>query len=200
MNDLVLITFTILLPLTPAYILYKALPAETKVAGPFKGLNIQLSGAFAGYFLLVLVILGFVSTRPKPPDPTHEVWKVTGQMNFDNSWTDADKARLQLSLIPGNQRIYKETGDFEMLVAPEVCADGKLKFPKLLIGQDGYQTVTIDLDKPDAPYGQISQSVAVSKDFRTKDLAVKTPIELHRDVPYNSTVAQDAQPQKGGTQ
>jgi hypothetical protein len=190
MNDLVLITFTILLPLTPAYILYKALPARTRVSGPFKGLNIQLSGAFAGYFLLVLVIIGFVSTRPKPLDPTHEVWRVTGNMKFDNSWTDTEKEKLQLSLIPGNQRVYPN-GDFEMLVAPEVCEGGKLKFPKLLIRQDGFQTVTIDLDNQEGTYGQISQNV--SKDSRSKDIEVKTPIQLQRAAPYNSPQAQQAQ-------
>jgi hypothetical protein len=195
MNDLVLIGFTILLPLTPAYILYKALPAKTRVVGPFKGLNIQLSGAFGGYFLLVLVIIGFLSTRPRPQDPRYEVWKVTGKMKFDSSWTDAEKEKLQLSLIPGNQRIYPN-GDFEMLVAPEVAEGGKLKFPKLLIRQDGFQIVTIDLDNQETTYGQLNQNV--SKDFRTKDLEVKTPIELQRDVPYNSTQAQVANQQTGG--
>jgi hypothetical protein len=157
-------------------------------------LKIQLSGAFGGYFLLVLVIIGFISTRPRQPDPRHEVWKVTGKMKFDNSWTDKEIENLQLSLIPGNQRIYPN-GDFEMLVAPEV-AEGKLKFPKLLIRQDGFQIVTIDLDDSEGTYGQLSQ--AVSKDFRTKDLEVKTPIELHRDTPYNATQAQVASQQTGG--
>ncbi len=46
----------LLLPVIPAYILYKFLPAsDTDVSGPYKGLSIKLKGAFAGYFLLVLV-------------------------------------------------------------------------------------------------------------------------------------------------
>lgn len=48
-----------LVPLIPAYILYKTLPAETSVSGPFQGLKINLSGAFGGYFLLVLIAFGF---------------------------------------------------------------------------------------------------------------------------------------------
>ena len=193
MNDLVLITFTILLPLTPAYILYKALPAKTKVSGPFQGLNIQLSGAFGGYFLLVLVIIGFISSRPGPPDPRYQVWKVTGKMKFDKSWTDAEKEKVQLSLIPGNQRIYAN-GDFEMLMALEVAEGGKLKFPKLLLRQDGYQIVTIDLDKDnsDEHYGGLNQTI--SKDFRTRDVDVKIPVELQRDeIPYDFRNAQNAQ-------
>lgn len=48
-----------LVPLIPAYILYKTLPAETSVKGPFQGLKINLSGAFGGYFLLVLIAFAF---------------------------------------------------------------------------------------------------------------------------------------------
>ncbi len=199
MNDLVLIAFTILLPLTPAYILYKALPAKTKVSGPFKGLNIQLSGAFAGYFLLVLVIMGFIRTIPAPPpDPTHEVWKVTGKMNFDKPWNDTGQDKPRLSLLPENQQIAS-TGDFEIQVTPEICGNGRLKFPKLLIARDGYQTVTIDLDNPKSPYGQISDNVSVSRDLHAKDLQV-TPIDFRRDIPYDSAQAQiPKQPPTGGT-
>lgn len=49
----------LLLPLLPAYIIYKFLPAsETNVEGPYKKLNLKLKGAFAGYFLLVLLGIG----------------------------------------------------------------------------------------------------------------------------------------------
>ncbi|NCU04215.1 MAG: hypothetical protein GXC73_09540, partial [Chitinophagaceae bacterium] len=49
----------LLLPLIPAYIIYKFLPeSETNVEGPYKKLNLKLKGAFAGYFLLVLLSLG----------------------------------------------------------------------------------------------------------------------------------------------
>lgn len=48
----------LLLPLIPAYIIYKFLPAsDTDVSGPYKGLSLKLKGAFAGYFLLVLVAI-----------------------------------------------------------------------------------------------------------------------------------------------
>lgn len=46
----------LLIPVIPAYILYKFLPASrADVSGPYKGLSLKLKGAFAGYFLLVLV-------------------------------------------------------------------------------------------------------------------------------------------------
>ena len=46
----------LLLPVIPAYILYKFLPvSDTDVSGPYQGLSLKLKGAFAGYFLLVIV-------------------------------------------------------------------------------------------------------------------------------------------------
>jgi hypothetical protein len=48
----------LLIPLLPAFILYRFLPSKTAVKGPFKGLTINLTGAFGGYFLLVLIAIG----------------------------------------------------------------------------------------------------------------------------------------------
>ena len=48
----------LLLPLIPAFLLYKFLPSRTSVSGPFKGLNLKLTGAFGGYFLLVITSIG----------------------------------------------------------------------------------------------------------------------------------------------
>ena len=50
------LTAILLIPIIPAFILYKFLPvSETDVSGPYSGLSLKLKGAFAGYFLLVLV-------------------------------------------------------------------------------------------------------------------------------------------------
>ena len=47
------------IPLLPAFVIYKFLPeSETNVEGPYKKLNLKLKGAFAGYFLLVLIGVG----------------------------------------------------------------------------------------------------------------------------------------------
>ena len=49
----------LIVPLFPAFIIYKFLPeSETQVEGPYQKLNLKLKGAFAGYFLLVLIGLG----------------------------------------------------------------------------------------------------------------------------------------------
>ncbi len=55
-NFYLVLAAILLIPIIPAYILYKFLPAsETDVSGPYQGLSLKLKGAFAGYFLLVIV-------------------------------------------------------------------------------------------------------------------------------------------------
>ena len=71
-NLIYLLAAVLLLPLVPAYVLYRTLPSDTKVFGPFKGLNIQLSGAFAGYFLLVLFSSGVIYYLPQVQQPATE--------------------------------------------------------------------------------------------------------------------------------
>lgn len=65
MNFLLPLTATLLLPIIPAFILYKFLPSKSQVSGPFQGLNLKLTGAFGGYFLLVLTSLGLFYTTFK---------------------------------------------------------------------------------------------------------------------------------------
>ena len=47
-------TVTTLLPLVPAYLLFRALPSQAEISGPFKGMTVKLGGAFAAYFLVFL--------------------------------------------------------------------------------------------------------------------------------------------------
>jgi len=60
MEIITILTTLLLLPLIPAFIIYKFLPSKTAVKGPFKGLNINLTGAFGGYFLLVIISIGLI--------------------------------------------------------------------------------------------------------------------------------------------
>ena len=58
-NFYMLLAFILLIPIIPAYIIYKFLPeSSTDVSGPYTGLSLKLKGAFAGYFLLVIVGVG----------------------------------------------------------------------------------------------------------------------------------------------
>lgn len=71
----------ILLPIIPSLILYLAIPRqESEVAGKYQGLNIKLKGAFGSYFILALMLLGFVTTRVIS-EQEFEYWTVEGQID-----------------------------------------------------------------------------------------------------------------------
>src|SRR5579863_6081769 len=75
----------ILLPILPAYILFAALPSRADVTGPFHGLEIKLGGAFAGYFLLVVLVIADLPRIRSVIEPeTSQVWTVEGRL-FDQS-------------------------------------------------------------------------------------------------------------------
>ena len=77
------LAYILLIPLIPAFLLYTKLPSKTAVDGPFKGLNIKLSGAFSGYFLLVLIAISItVMTDKLNHSQSQELWTLDGQINF----------------------------------------------------------------------------------------------------------------------
>lgn len=79
----ILLVLTVILPINPAVILYKWLrPGTIEVFGPFKGLNIKLAGAFAGYFLVLLILVCLFHFRPQPEQ--YQVWRVFGKVSLEN--------------------------------------------------------------------------------------------------------------------
>jgi hypothetical protein len=160
-DELVLIAFTILIPITPAYILYKALPSTSTVEGPLHGLNIRLTGAFGGYFLLVLLIFGFHYSQPR-----YEVWEVQGQLKTDQGLSGE---KPQLSLLPSTINVSPD-GRFKVLIARMPGINGDLKFPQLHIEHQGYQTVDLDLNEIEPGYGQAKCHISKSHSERVLKL------------------------------
>lgn len=193
MNDIPLIAATILIPMIPAYILYKALPAQASVSGPLHGLNVQLSGAFAGYFVLVLTLIAFISSRPAPPGERYEVWEVKGRIDWGEGASSSGTQQVLLSLVPANLTVLYD-GRFNIQVAPEVVASGKLKFPTLVIEHPDFQTISIDLNDPKSGFGQPVENVSV--DAGARAVAVVDPIKLKKKIslpPYNPAAASPQQ-------
>src|ERR1041385_959358 len=125
LEALTYVAIIVLLPLLPAFLLYKFLPAgQTDVSGPFHGLDIKLSGAFAGYFLVVLLSTSFtvflIKRQPTPtppaPPPVYEysVYTVNGKVDLhsrDPKTGDLNYKQFSLSLEPP-ERTIKPDGSF----------------------------------------------------------------------------------------
>jgi hypothetical protein len=55
-------------PILPAFLLFKAIKSNANLSGPFKGMTVKLGGAFAGYFLVLLLmsqLVPFIEEGPQ---------------------------------------------------------------------------------------------------------------------------------------
>jgi hypothetical protein len=170
----------ILLPIIPAYLLFKTLPSTSDVSGPFHGLQIKLSGAFAGYFVLVMVI--FFWPREKPATITgtiYEVWTVKGQIQNDDGTTIP---QINLTLQPRGVEYLPQDGTFEMDILVRRGQSGEQKFPTLLVEReppDAFSNFVMHLDP--------SKKDSYEADPRSRVIAVKNPIKLKKveEKPYS---------------
>lgn len=179
----------LILPLVPAVILYKFLPSRTNVSGPFKGLDLKLTGAFAGYFLLVLCSLAVffpllkneqqqrideLERKLKAAMPTTVNYKITGSV---------------LSTIPEQTKVFFDdemppmapTGDFELTKRSLIRDDGKAPAPKWICvynKSDGYKVINInratnppDIAELDVRFDDSLHTISIGKpiDIRSKE-------------------------------
>lgn len=169
------ISLAVLLPIIPAYILYKTLPARTSVSGPFQGLNIQLTGAFGGYFLIFIVIVGLIYSRQQPP--RYEVWTVTGKVALKDSDTShpAELNYNDITVVPPPALLYSD-GRFDLDVLVKPGQGDSLVFPTISINHQGYGSLTIPLGDQQPTFG--GKPFKFQSDGKTKKRFIETLIEL----------------------
>ncbi|WP_224549138.1 hypothetical protein [Mesorhizobium sp. CA16] len=149
---LVVLAAIILIPLVPAVIIYLLLPSDAHVSGPLKGFNIALTGAFAGYFALVL--LASVITYEIKPDekefPKYEEFTMLGSIDLTGPETTVDSRLVQLYLYPPIQTVnqiganhFEWTGKIPM----KRDSSGQLSFPyqRIVFEYPGYTAQQIYL-------------------------------------------------------
>ncbi|MEP6947864.1 MAG: hypothetical protein ABI863_01255, partial [Ginsengibacter sp.] len=156
---LYVLTAVLLLPLIPAFLLYKFLPSRTNVSGPFKGLNLKLTGAFGGYFLLVLTAVGIFFPLLK-----NDQAKIIEQQDakikqLENTISDRQQWIMKGNIVSTSPKQTKaffdesgtsfyETGEFAMNFYAEL-QQGKPVLPKALCiynKDDGYKVLNISRD------------------------------------------------------
>lgn len=141
LGNLAFVVTVVLLPIVPAYLLYRLLPSRADVEGPLQGLQIKLSGAFAGYFLLVLTLLGFWRFLP-----AYEVWAVRGQLHFADEQGAFDENLVRFSLQPPRSTISPD-GRFEVSVFAFPDQSGNVRLPTLVVEHPGYRPAGVFLDE-----------------------------------------------------
>ena|GEM_PF-1185159 len=171
-----IIAAIVLLPIIPAYILYKALPDEAFVRGPLKGFNIQLNGAYAGYFATLLLMIVFCSTL-LPRISKYEPWTVEGTIRLEDKGSTIENTRILVK--PPNQDIYPDGRFFiKNILLPENKGAEK---PSLIIQKEGYKVETLILsEEPPYQKGFINYSIKYS--IEDKTIRISKPIVLEQKV------------------
>ena len=157
-------------PFLPAYIIYKKLPSDTIVNGPFQGFNINLTGAFGGYFLLVLLALGFAYFALTPAKPCYEVWDLTGRLEVQMTEPNTDKGFVYLKdtkidVIPPNLKVGSN-GKFTMKIIVEPGhVEGEREFPALMFSLPrcvGSQVI-LDMADPNMAFAEKTRLIKLAQ-------------------------------------
>jgi len=170
----------ILIPILPSYLLFSILPSRADVSGPFQGLEIKLGGAFAGYFLLVLlVIFQLPRIRSVILPETSEVWTVQGYL-YDEHGQGLSIAPGDIQFLPPAQE-GDGSGWFTATFATELTKSGGMPaFPRLSVSHSGFPNATIPLDPNDAE----AKTLQASRDETTHLLVLKPLVFKKPASPY----------------
>jgi hypothetical protein len=181
-----LLAVSILLPVIPAFIFFKYLPSDATTHGPFRGMKLKLGGAFAGYFVIFIVLIALVENNRKQysSSPRYEVWHVTGQVSLGNG---AQLFPSDISINPPNVSV-SAGGTFHMDIPVLKNEGNKLSFPTLSIQHDGFNSVDVQLgDTSTTPLGRVA--IKVDKNRECKYIRIQ-PLNLPVSVPYRIGVNQ----------
>jgi hypothetical protein len=162
----------VLLPIAPAFVLYKLLPSEGEASGPVKGLSVRFKGAFAGYLVVFMLVL---YTTPTETNHYH-TWTVEGRVTALPGAGEAipNLNDLFIRIVPPRLGVMNG-GVFSWEVPVVEDASGVLHFPDLQLDLRGYQGVTVAL-QPGRSYG--SESVPLVRDDKQRVLRLNDPITL----------------------
>lgn len=207
MESLIQAAVGVMLPLLPAYILFKTLPTDATVEGPWKGLRIKLSGGFGGYFLLVLLVFSYLywmdGQRNKQTEETrrlkeelqrykeietraYKVFTVRGKVGAEDKSYFENVEPFQIDKFPKTWAV-SSNGSFEAYIPVRLKPDGTLDPAQITIEYPPYSIASVDLDDNN----QVTQNLA------NREITLKSPIIMPKNMPkkheqgYSPATAQD---------
>jgi len=159
-----LITFAvlILLPVVPAYVLFKALPSTGNISGPLQGLGLKLTGAFAGYFaLVVFIFMELPKIRQFVSPEIHQVWTVEGNLQ-DPSGNGILVGPCEVHFMPSPYGSFS-SGWFKTTFVTNMTVGGEADFPHLSIVHTGFPPAEIPLDPEELRRQKLDQNLNLSQ-------------------------------------
>lgn len=183
-NNLILLSTLVLLPLIPAFLLFKMLPSTAVVRGPLSGLTVDLGGAFGGYVALTVFLATFYSMRMTAP----ETWTVQGELQAVDGEIPTD---LVCKLKPPTLHI--EDGKFEF----DVPVTASKKPLNLVFEARGYRSAVVPVKGPDGDLlsgGRYDQKLYRS----SHTIVLQKPVVIARKPSKGTGAVASAQPVGSG--
>lgn len=148
-NTIVLLII-VLVPLVPAFFLFRFLKSRAAASGkatvnigPFKDIQVDVSGSFAGYVITLVAMFLIFQQVSKP---AHQVWTVEGKISYEFSNQTLTLKDIKPSIIPETFQVA-ENGFFQMKIVVPRSEKGTLMFPQLQFGHEGFGSETVLLEK-----------------------------------------------------
>lgn len=140
----------VLLPIIPSYILYKFIPSKDsgQVDGTYKGLNIKFKGAFAGYFIVALMLSGSIVGLKKTA-PKYELWTVEGRLDINAGNKPVNPHLVSFYFAPPHNRVL-DNGTFELPDIPlpiDRSETPSLTLSRMVDGNEQRQVISLSEEK-----------------------------------------------------
>jgi len=170
----------LLLPLLPAFLLFRFLPSSSAVVdGPFKGFNIKLGGAFGGYIVAVFLSWYIASSLLAPT--WSDNWNVVARLQFVGATGAKPSPTEAFVLVHPPTPDIDSNGTLQLMVPIPRVHNSGAELQRLIVAYDGYETVNVPLD-PDqrhvATYG--GTDYQVKYDEKNHQITICQPIVLTR--------------------
>jgi hypothetical protein len=136
---------TTLLPLVPAYILFKALPSQAEISGPFQGLTIKLGGAFAAYFVVFIVLWHGLDLEVERFH--YHTWTVNGSLAFAGGDAGVNKNDITCYIHPPDLHVQAD-GSFQFDIPVREDVNGAPDWPMLTMELGGFVPAVVHLYQP----------------------------------------------------
>lgn len=177
--ECVYMLLVLLLPLIPAFVLFSFLPSSANVEGPLKGLKLKLGGAFAGYFVTVLLSWQIAKSFVEPT--WSDNWNVVAQIAFDGAPVNHPPATQAVVLVKPPTAEIENSGWLQMMVPIPRVHSGAIDIQRLVVAVDGYETVNVPLDPDNRHLGVYGgQDYQVTFDEKHHQIRIGKPIVLTR--------------------
>lgn len=175
--DLVYMLLILLLPLVPAFVLFRFLPSSANVEGPLKGLTIKLGGAFAGYVVTVLLSWQVADSMLAPT--WSDNWDVVAKIQFDGDPGNHPPPTQAVVLVKPPTADIDTSGSLQMMVPIPRVHTGAIDIQRLVVAVDGYETVNVPLDPDNQHLGAFGgQDFQVTFDQQHHRISIGQPIVL----------------------